>query len=52
MRSRLISNGSELGLGCGTKVRDLRIEVDILGSCLLDEVLAEAGLKPSIVQSS
>lgn len=36
MRSRSIIKGSEVGLGCGTKVRDLRIEVDILGSCLLD----------------
>jgi hypothetical protein len=36
MRSRLIINGSELGLGWGTKVNDLRIGLDMLGSCLLD----------------
>lgn len=36
MRSRLIINGSELGLGWGTKVSDLRIGLDMLGSCLLD----------------
>jgi hypothetical protein len=39
MRSRLIINGSELGFGCGTKVNDLRIGLDMLGSCLLNEVI-------------
>ena len=40
MRSRLIINGSELGLGWGTKVKDFRIGLDDMfgGSCLLDAV--------------
>jgi hypothetical protein len=33
----LMINGSELGLGCGTKVNDLRIGLDMFGSCLLME---------------
>ena len=39
MRSRLIINGSELGLGWGTIVSDLRIGLDMLGSCLLDTLV-------------